>query len=88
MVGVSNEPVQLGNPLSFTILKEDTPIVIDTNTPIGGKLSEGCVALLGLDAIKMLDIDLNHAVSNNPSRMDQISRQQTGYSNEVRSGQG
>ena len=65
VVGVSNEPVQLGRPLSFTILKEDTPIVIDTNTPVGGKLSEGCVALLGLDAIKMLGIDLNHAVHNN-----------------------
>ena len=65
VIGVSKQPVQLGNPLSFTILKDDTPFVIDTNAPIGGKLSDDCVALLGLDAIKLLGIDLNHAVRNN-----------------------
>ena len=65
VIGVTKKPVQLGKPLSFTILKDDTPIVIDTNRPIGGKLSDDCVALLGLDAIDMLGIDLNHAVRNN-----------------------
>ena len=65
VIGVSKQPVKLGQPLSFTILKEDTPIVIDTNEPIGGKLSDDCVALLGLDAINLLGIDLNHAVRNN-----------------------
>ena len=65
VIGVSKKPVRLGRPLSFTILKDDTPIVIDTNTPVGGKLSDDCVALLGLDAINMLGIDLNHAVRNN-----------------------
>ena len=65
VIWVSKKPVSLGRPLSFTILKDDTPIVIDTNTPVGGKLSDDCVALLGLDAINMLGIDLNHAVRNN-----------------------
>ena len=52
----------LGDPRSFTIMKDGEPVRLDTNLPNPGALTDGCVALLGLDAIYNLGINLAHAV--------------------------
>ena len=55
----------IGDPLTFTIVKNDIPINVDTNMPNPGALTDGCVALLGLDVIHNLGIDIAHAVRHN-----------------------
>ena len=62
VTGITQNTVELGRPLSFTMLKGTTPIVIDTNQPEEGVLTGNCVALLGVDAIEKLGIDLNYAM--------------------------
>ena len=39
-------------------------MTIDTNDPPPGALTDGCVALLGLDAIYDLGIDVSHAIKH------------------------
>ena len=46
------------------MMKNGEPVSIDCNTAPPNSLKGDCVALLGLDAITMLGIDLNHAVEN------------------------
>ena len=62
VIGITKDVVVLGRPLSFTLVRGETPIVIDTNLPPSEKLSDDCIALLGVDAIEQLGIDLNYAV--------------------------
>ena len=69
VVGMKGEPVPLGKPLTFTLYKDNIPIVIDTNEPVNGTLSDDCIALLGVDAIEMLGIDLNYAVKHHRHHM-------------------
>ena len=47
-------------------MKNDEPVAIDCNTAPDKTLKGDCVALLGLDAITMLgiDVDLNYAVEH------------------------
>ena len=65
VMGLKREVIPLGNPNTITIMKDDTPVVIDTNEPHKGKLSGDCVALLGWEAIQALGIDINHAMKYN-----------------------
>ena len=62
VMGLKRETIHLGKPNTFTIMKNGTPIVIDTNEPHQGKLNGDCVALLGWEAIQALGIDINHAM--------------------------
>jgi len=52
----------VGDPLCFTVIKNGEPITLDTNGPNAGTLNDGCVALLGLDAIFNLGIDIAYAI--------------------------
>ena len=62
--GIGANILPLGDPLYFTIMKNGVPIKIDTNAPTPGVLKDGCVALLGLDAIYNLGIDISHAIQH------------------------
>ena len=62
--GISNKAIRLGKPTAFTIMRNEKPVVIDTVKAPHGMFDNGCVALLGLDAITTLGIDVNHHVSN------------------------
>ena len=63
--GITNNTIRLGKPRTFTMMKDDEAVVIDCNTAPEKVLKGDCVALLGLDAITMLGIDLNYAVEHN-----------------------
>ena len=62
--GITNKTIRLGKPRTFTLMKNGDPVSIDCNTAPHNVLKGDCVALLGLDAITMLGIDVNHAVEN------------------------
>ena len=62
--GITNKTIRLGKPRTFTLMKKGDPVCIDCNTAPHNVLKGDCVALLGLDAITMLGIDMNHAVEN------------------------
>ena len=62
--GISDKTIRLGKPRAFTLMKNDEPVVVDCNTAPNNLLKGDCVALLGLDAITMLGIDINHAVEH------------------------
>ena len=66
--GIEGNLRPLGNPTYFTLYKEGKPITIDTNDPPPGALSDGCVALLGLDAIHDLGIDIAYAIKHHNHR--------------------
>ena len=51
----------IGDPLLFTVMKNGKPVKLDTNAPSAGLFKDGCVALLGMDAIHNLGIDLAYA---------------------------
>ena len=55
----------MGDPLYFTVMKNGIPIKIDSNAPTPGVLRDGCIALLGLDVIYNLGIDISHAIQHN-----------------------
>ena len=58
-IGIKREKIKLKQPTSFTVMRKGQQVVIDTNDPhkiLGG----GCVALLSLEAIQKLGIDLNY----------------------------
>ena len=40
VIGITKDVVDLGRPLSFTLVRGETPIVIDTNLPPSEKLSD------------------------------------------------
>jgi len=62
--GIGADLLPLGDPLYFTVLKDGVPIQIDSNAPTPGVLNDGCVALLGLDVIYNLGIDMGHAIKH------------------------
>ena len=59
-MGISGKIVKLGIPNQLTIMKNGKPIAIDTVRANPQLFRHGCVALLGVDAIHTLGIDLNH----------------------------
>ena len=59
-LGMKREVVPLKQPTTLTIMREGTPVVIDTNDPHAGRLNSDCIALLGFEAIQKLGIDLNY----------------------------
>ena len=63
--GIEGTLTPLGNPTYFTLYKNGTPVTVDTNDPPPGALPDGCIALLGLDAIHDLGIDIAHAIKHN-----------------------
>ena len=63
--GIEGNLSPLGNPTYFTLYKQGAPVTIDTNDPPPGAISDGCVALLGLDAIYDLGIDIAYAIKHN-----------------------
>ena len=62
MKGIQGNLSPLGNPTYFTMYKQGVAVTIDTNDPPPGALPDGCVALLGLDAIHDLGIDIAYAI--------------------------
>ena len=60
--GIQGNLSPLGNPTYFTMYKQGVAVTIDTNDPPPGALPDGCVALLGLDAIHDLGIDIAYAI--------------------------
>ena len=62
--GIEGNLSPLGNPTYFTLYKQGSPVTIDTNDPPPGALPDGCVALLGLDAIHDLGIDIAYAIKH------------------------
>lgn len=62
--GIQGTLNALGNPTYFTLYKQGATVTIDTNDPLPGVLPDGCVALLGLDAIHDLGIDIAYAVKH------------------------
>ena len=62
--GISGQLIPLGDPTYFTIMRNGKPVKIDTNGATPGVLNDGCVALLGLDAIYNLGIDIRHAIKH------------------------
>ena len=60
--GIGGNLIPLGDPSYFTVMKNGTPIKIDSNGPTPGVLQNGCVALLGLDVIYNLGIDIAYAI--------------------------
>lgn len=55
----------LGDPLYFTIMRNGEPIKVDSNAPHHpGVFTDGCIALLGVDAIYNLGIDLSYAIKH------------------------
>ena len=63
--GIEGNLSPLGNPTYFTLYKHGEPVTIDTNDPPPGALPDGCVALLGLDAIHDLGINIAFAIKHN-----------------------
>jgi len=63
-VGISGKLVKLGRPNSFTVMKEGKPVVIDTVRANPSMFRNGCIALLGVDALAMLGVDLNHHIDS------------------------
>ena len=63
-VGISGKLMKLGRPNAFTVMKNDKPIVIDTVRAEPSMFRNGCIALLGVDAITALGIDLNHHIDS------------------------
>ena len=61
--GISNQTVRLGKPTAFTLMRHDKPVVIDTVKAPKGMFDDGCIALLGLDAIAALGIDMNALIA-------------------------
>ena len=62
--GIGGNLLPLGDPTYFTIIKNDEPIKIDSNTPNSGVFPDGCIALLGLDVIYNLGIDIAYAIGH------------------------
>ncbi len=62
-VGATNQTFRLGRPTAFKCMRGKSPIIVDTNDPPSGSLTSDCIALLGLEAIQMLGIDLNYHAS-------------------------
>ncbi len=62
--GITNQTVRLGKPTAFTIMRHDKPVVIDCVKAPRGMFDDGCIALLGLDAIATLGIDVNYLISH------------------------
>ena len=62
-MGMKREKVALKQPTSFTVIRKGQPVIIDTNDPYGKTLTEDCIALLSLEAIQKLGIDLNYHAS-------------------------
>jgi len=62
-LGATNKMFSLGKPTAFKAMRNKVPIIVDTNDPPSGHLTGDCVALLGLEAIQMLGIDLNYHTS-------------------------
>ena len=62
--GIEGNLTPLGNPTYFTMYKNGIPVTIDTNDPPPGALPDGCIPLLGLDAIHDLGIDIAYAVKH------------------------
>ena len=61
--GINGSKTLIGKPFTFTIIKNQKPIFIDTNEADLSVFSDGTVALLSAQHMKMLGIDLNHALS-------------------------
>ena len=61
-IGITGNTMKLGRPNSFTIMKNGKPVVIDTVKAIPAMFKDGCIALLGADAIATLGIDLNYHI--------------------------
>ena len=62
--GIGADLLPLGDPYYFTVIKNGVPIKIDSNAPTPGVLNDGCIALLGLDVIYNLGIDVAHAIKH------------------------
>ena len=62
--GISNQLIKLGIPNQLRIMKEGSEIAIDTVRAKPQMFRNGCVALLGTDAIHALGIDLNHHIDH------------------------
>ena len=62
--GITGVLTPLGDPLYLTVIKDGKPVQIDSNAPPPGALEDGCVALLGLDVIYNLGIDVAHAIKH------------------------
>ena len=58
-MGIKREKIALGQPTSFKVMRRGKTVEIDTNDP-HKSLGEGIVALLSLEAIQKLGIDLNY----------------------------
>ena len=58
-MGIKREKIALGKPTSFTVMRRGEPVVLDTNDP-HKSLGKDIVALLSLEAIQKLGIDLNY----------------------------
>ena len=58
-MGIKREKIALKQPTSFTVMRKGEPVVIDTNDP-HKSLGKGIVALLSLEAMQKLGIDLNY----------------------------
>ena len=59
--GAGNKPINVGDPLSFTVFRNGRAVSIDTHEGPRGLLKDGVCALLSCHHIAMLGIDLNHA---------------------------
>ena len=59
-IGISNKLVKLGRPNTFTVMKEGKPVVIDTVRADPAMFRNGCIALLGVDALATLGVDINY----------------------------
>ena len=62
-VGTKREKFRLGKPTAFKINRQGSPVIVDTNDPPAGRLTGDCIALLSLEAMQMLGIDLNYHAS-------------------------
>ena len=59
-IGISGKTIKLGRPNSFTIMKNGKPVSIDSVKADPVMFTQGCIALLGVDAIATLGIDVNY----------------------------
>ena len=59
--GAGNKPINVGDPLSFTVFRNGHAVAIDTHEGPRGLLKDGVCALLSCHHIAMLGIDLNLA---------------------------
>ena len=62
-MGTKREKFRLGKPTAFKINRQGSPVIVDTNDPPTGRLAGDCIALLSLEAMQMLGIDLNYHAS-------------------------